>query len=391
MNNHDLHAQIASISFEEHNHESKAVWDSYYAGNPIRPPVVLGTATQYFIFNEYLNPGGAVTFETYSLDANMMLNFQLQAAAWRAQYIAPYCDDPVGLPESFVVYVDLQNFDEAAYFGAPVEFIPNQVPDTYPILVGDRKNALFDIGLPDPLKGGWYKHAHRLFDEMMEMLIEQPTYLDREIKMNPFGIRTSGPFTIAIALRGHELLTDLYEDPEYVHELLDFITEGTIARICAHLRFFDLDCPAPDMFFADDSIQLISPKMFHQFLLPVYHKLKSGVTTADRIKVHLCGDASHHFLALKEELGYYEFETGFPINFSQVRSELGPDVTIHGGPNVVLLRDGTPEEVQLETRRILESGILEGGRFILREGNNLTPHTPFENLDAMYQTARSYS
>jgi uroporphyrinogen-III decarboxylase len=41
-----------------------------------------------------------------------------------------------------------------------------------------------------------------------------------------------------------------------------------------------------------------------------------------------------------------------------------------------------------ETRRILDSGVLEGGRFVLREGNNLAPHTPFENLEAMYQTAR---
>jgi len=55
----------------------------------------------------------------------------------------------------------------------------------------------------------------------------------------------------------------------------------------------------------------------------------------------------------------------------------------------MLLRDGTPEEVRGETLRILESGVLEGGKFILREGNNLAPHTPFDNLNAMYQTARS--
>ena len=381
---------ITKISIKEHNQEAKAVWDSFFVGEPIRPPVTLGTATQYFIFNEHLNPDKRVTFENYSLDAKMMLDFQLQAAAWRAEYIAPYCDDPIGIPDIFKVYVDLQNFDEAAYFGAPVSFIPDQVPDTLPILSGDRKNALFDIGLPDPLNGGWYQNAHRLYDEMMEILVKQPTFLDRPIQMDPFGIRTCGPFTIAIALRGHELLTDLYEDPEYVCELLDFITEGTIARICTHLRFFNLDCPALDMFFADDSIQLISQKMFKRFLLPVYLKLKSGVTTAERVKVHLCGDATHHFLTLKEELGCYEFETGFPIDFSQVRRDLGPEVTIQGGPNVMLLKDGTPEDVDVETRRILQSGILEGGRFILREGNNLAPHTPFENLDAMYQAARNY-
>ncbi len=50
----------------------------------------------------------------------------------------------------------------------------------------------------------------------------------------------------------------------------------------------------------------------------------------------------------------------------------------------MLLRDGSPEEVSTETRRILE-----GGKFVLREANNLAPCTPFENLNAMVQTARS--
>ena len=99
MNNYCLHAQIASISVEEHNQESKAVWDSYYAGKPIRPPVMLRTAMQFFIFNEHLNPGERVTFERYSLDANIMLDFQLRAAAWRSRSLPQYCDDLAGSPE----------------------------------------------------------------------------------------------------------------------------------------------------------------------------------------------------------------------------------------------------------------------------------------------------
>ena len=105
--------------------------------------------------------------------------------------------------------------------------------------------------------------------------------------------------------------------------------------------------------------------------------------------MHLCGDASRHFKTLRDELGVYEFETGFPINFTNLRNELGPDVTIHGGPDIMILRDGSVQEVRLETRRILQSGILDGGKFVLREGNNLAPHTPFENLSAMYQELKS--
>jgi uroporphyrinogen-III decarboxylase len=57
---------------------------------------------------------------------------------------------------------------------------------------------------------------------------------------------------------------------------------------------------------------------------------------------------------------------------------------------VEFLRTETPERVREEVRRILQSGVLEGGRFTLREGNNLAPHTPLDNLAAMYEAGREY-
>jgi hypothetical protein len=383
--------QRSSAWIEAHNAEASAVWEAFHVGRPTRPPVALGTNTRFFILNEELNPGERVTFEDYSTDGVTMLQFQLRAAEWRAANIAPYCDDPVGLPDTFSVYVDLQNYDDAGFFGAPLVYIPHQVPDTRPILPGDKKNLLFDQGLPDPLTGGIFAQAHRLHEQMAGYLAHHPTYRDRPVSLDPFGLYTSGPLTIATALRSTEFYLDLYTDPEYARALLDFVTEGTIVRIHAHRRFFGLDEVAPDLFFSDDAIQLISTEMLAEFLLPVYRKLKAALTTADRIKIHLCGDATRHFQMLKNELGVYDFETGYPVNFGCLRQELGPEVTIHGGPSAIMLQQATPEEVRAETERILNSGICDGGRFVLREGNNLAPGTPRANLETMYETARAWS
>ena len=41
-----------------------------------------------------------------------------------------------------------------------------------------------------------------------------------------------------------------------------------------------------------------------------------------------------------------------------------------------------------EVKRIFETGILEGRRLVLREGNNLAPYTPLEHIRAMYDAAR---
>jgi uroporphyrinogen decarboxylase len=89
-------------------------------------------------------------------------------------------------------------------------------------------------------------------------------------------------------------------------------------------------------------------------------------------------------------MGVNSFDTGFPIDFTAIRRELGPEVEIQGGVRAPQLAQGTPDEVDAEARRILESGIMNGGRFILKEANDLVPCTPLENMNALYQAARIY-
>jgi uroporphyrinogen-III decarboxylase len=84
------------------------------------------------------------------------------------------------------------------------------------------------------------------------------------------------------------------------------------------------------------------------------------------------------------------FDTGFPVDHGWLREELGPDVRIKGGPHVEVLRTGTPAQIREETRRILQSGVMEGGKFVLREGNNLAPGTPEENVAAMYAACKEF-
>jgi uroporphyrinogen-III decarboxylase len=380
--------ELSPTFINDHNQEVQAVWNTFHAGKPIRPPVKLGTNTQYFIFNHNLNRNSTISFKEYMTEAKVMLDFSLKSMVWRAFHIAPYCDDPIELPDEFLVRIDLQNIEEAAYFGAPIKFVADQVPDTIPIFNGDKKYNLFENTFPDPLRTGWYAKAMQIYEEMNEFLTTNPTYLDRPVKIEPYGYWTSGFLTQAIALRGMDFLSDIYEDPQYVHDCLAYITEATIQRVQAFHQFFNLPFPGNDLFFADDSIELIATKTLKEFLLPHYQHYKKTIVNNEHIKIHLCGDASHHFVTLRDELGVNDFEVGFPIDFGKIRQDLGPDVTIQGGPNVMILKDATPEEVSLETKRILDSGVLMGGRFILREGNNLAPYTPFTNLDAMYQQAR---
>lgn len=377
--------------FTQHNEEVRAVWAAYQAGTPIRVPVLMDTDTRFFILeHEELNPQERITFADYSEDALLMMEVQLGAAAWRAQQIAPHCDELAGLPDQFTVTVDMQRYFEAGFFGAPVIYRRGQIPDTRPLLAGDHKHLLFDQGLPDPLTGGVFAKAHRFHALMAERLHRGFTYLGRPVVFAPFGLITDGPLTVATNLRGLALYTDFYEDPDYVRQLLDLIVEATIARVRAHRRYFGQPELAESWGFADDAVQLLSTAMVREFILPAHRKLKAGLTSAERIAIHLCGDATRHFKLLRDELGVYSFDTGFPIDFTWLRQELGPAVEIKGGPRVTLLREGTPAQITAEVQRILASGIMAGGRFILREANDMAPGTPLANIAAAYAAARTF-
>jgi len=78
-----------------------------------------------------------------------------------------------------------------------------------------------------------------------------------------------------------------------------------------------------------------------------------------------------------------------PIDFTTLRDEVGDDVESRAGcrwPNCT----GTQAQVFARAEAILKSGILRGGRFILKEANNLPPQTPLENIEAMYAAARAF-
>jgi len=197
--------------------------------------------------------------------------------------------------------------------------------------------------------------------------------------------------TIACNLFGADFVCEtMAGEPERLHPLLAFITEATIRRITAWRKLGGIPVPQDGFGYADDSVALISTEMYREHLLPHHRRLCDALGTQVRRGIHLCGDSTRHFPTLQKELNIRSFDTGFPVDFGALRRELGPHVRIQGGPHVEFLMRATPAEVRDEVRRILQSGILEGGLFVLREGNNLAPGTPLENTEAMYHAGREF-
>lgn len=378
-----------NFDYVSHNAQVKEVWDAYHARKPIRTPIIFGINTRYTMFNKTANPHG-ITFEQYFGDPQTMLQCQIEQIEYVRMEIPQ--DAEMGLPaDGWTVHVDFQNIYEAAWFGCEIAYALDQVPDTRPILGDDDKRKLFDQGLPDPFDSGLMRRNWQYFDFFVEVQKSGFAWRNRPIvSVYPSGLGTDGPLTVACNLRGTEFLTDLLEDPDYALQLLDYITEATITRITAYRKRLGQPVKTESWGFADDSIQLISQPMYREMIYPFHKRLIDAFSNGGKNGVHLCGNASRHFPFLKKNLSIYSFDTGFPIDFQAVRESVGPDVEIKGGPSVPFLCTATPDEVRAEVRRILQSGVRDGGRFILREGNNLAPDIPFENVIAMYEAGKEY-
>jgi len=364
------------------NDEKSRIWQAYRDRRPLRVPVTLGINPRVVILDEEWNPGG-ITFEDCFADADAAIQVQLRYMEYLHERAHHHCDSPTGLPAEFSFYVDVQNIYDAAYFGAPLVFRDDQVPDALPYLAEGDKNRIFQMDIEHPLDNPFLQACLKRHEDLTRSA-GRVNYRDVTYRVQPFVLGFDGPLTVGAALRGQEMFSDFYEDPPYVRRLMEFLTEGAILRRRALAERFGIEPFDGAGGFADDSIQLISTELYRRHVLPL-HRRWYELWGPGPHGMHLCGDATRHFPTIRDELNVHSFDTGFPVDHGALRKALGPDVEISGGPEVSLLRSGTPEQVYDRARQILQSGVMEGGRFILRDANNLPPRCPQGNLAAMYR------
>jgi hypothetical protein len=339
------------------------------------------------MFTPAANPDG-LDFRRYSENPDVMLDTQLRFQRWSRFNILQ--DGELGLPEKWNVLPDFQNYYEAGWFGCRIHYFPDQVPDTMPDFA-DAPERVMEKGIPDPF-GGLMARALD-YGEHFKARAGKETFFGRPIhaSLPGFASNTDGPMTVACNLFSAEFVCEaMADDPERLHRLLDFITEATIRRMTAWRKLSGIPVPQDGFGLCDDSIALISPAMYREHMLPYHRRICDALATPAPRFIHLCGDSTRHFRTLVDELNVRIFDTGFPVDFAALRRELGPTVRIQGGPHVHFLMRATPAEVREEVRRILQSGVLEGGQFVLREGNNLAPGTPMENTEALYHAGREF-
>ena len=156
-----------------------------------------------------------------------------------------------------------------------------------------------------------------------------------------------------------EAMMALYEEPEAMHELIDFLTEYEIAaarEVIAHLH--------PDALFHHDdwgsqSSSFLAPDMFDEFFTPAYKKIY-GFWKANGVELIV-----HHSDSYAANLVPSMIECGIdiwqgvmsPNNIPDLIHKYGGKISFHGGIDngKVDRADWTKEKVEEETRKACES------------------------------------
>jgi len=196
-------------------------------------------------------------------------------------------------------------------------------------------------------------------------------------------------FERAHFLRGlNELLTDLYLNPQFVHDLLDNILKFLLGNV-KQLAELGVD----GIFLSDDygyqQSLLMSPDHWREFIKP---RLKEFFT---RVKgeglftfLHSCGNVSEIIPDLVE-LGLDVLHPIQPeaMDIASLKTDYGNKLAFYGGISTQqTLRQGTPDEVETEVRQTIKIMAKDGG-YILAPGITLQHDIPLENILAFIRSA----
>jgi hypothetical protein len=149
-------------------------------------------------------------------------------------------------------------------------------------LIGDYSD-LASMRPPDFLENNAMRYIHSMYERLSELV----GALAPDFSVS-FPRWRRSPFGNACSLRGMErLCLDFYDDPDFVHELMSFVTRSRIQWEDASSAFLGETC---GYILANDEVNCptVSPAIYTEFILPYEKQLLSYYGSLDYF--HSCGD-----------------------------------------------------------------------------------------------------
>lgn len=262
---------------------------------------------------------------------------------------------------------------EAEAFGSPVQFETEEVPTVREALIHDEEEVE-ELKVP-AVGAGRTGECVKGIQEACERITDRPVFA---------GI--IGPYSLAGRLLDMtEVMILCYEEPEMVETVLEKATEFLIA----YAKAFK-DAGANGVVMAEPAAGLLSPGLMEEFSNPYVKKVREAVEDDSFVVMyHNCGNIEPLLRQIRDvDAKAYSF--GNAIDMEKALQVIPQDRLVIGNIDPAgVLRNGTPELVREETKKLLER-CRKYPNFVIASGCDIPPMTPFENMDAFFETIEEF-
>ena len=282
------------------------------------------------------------------------------------------------------IFYDLGLVLESSGFGCEVRWFDYQPPSTAPCL--SDLSDVSSLKLPNPLKDGLFPTALRHYRYMLDRI--DPAFLEA-CPVYAGSIGTLGPMEVAAAMLGQtEFYTSFHENPDGLHELLNYATEGLLLWMSA---LEEINGGHLMISLVEHLPSMISNAHVKEFFVPYFQKIRKAYPNA--ILVFHNEGASNHYLECIPEAGADIFFCG-DVDLRKAKQLIGDRVTLMGNIKPLgALLNGSKTEVIEECLECLEVASKNGGFFLSNGGGLAAPvgATPMENIAAMLEATEIWS
>jgi hypothetical protein len=338
----------------------------------------------YCVVPRFFAPIFGLRYIDFFKDAETQYYWLLQFAKYQIENIpSDFCLGP-----TISVHPFFDNAIPPSGQGAEVGWTDDQPIRALPVIHSVEQMDRFEVARPDAgLRGTtieWWQKMKELISETRITFNGQEGKVDVGI----LGMGGLSPHMLAIDLVGEDFYWWMLEYPENCHRFLAKITQGEIEaeNLC---RQIDPRPRGNALGLAEDSAQIMSPKLFREFCIPYDIQIFEHFGVKERV-THMCGNSTHLHQALKNDLKITYFEVfGYPVPPKVAAANLGGQVRLWGNINPMLMLEGTYQEVKQAAWECIDAMGPCGG-FMLGDGANICPGTPLQSFQAVMEAAEEY-
>ncbi|MBI2440843.1 MAG: uroporphyrinogen decarboxylase family protein [Lentisphaerae bacterium] len=270
-------------------------------------------------------------------------------------------------------YISSDNWIIHSALGGAVNFPDDDEPWGHPPVLAEW-DQLAGLTVPDPQASA--RMRFMLEAARRAVVINQgELFLEANID--------SGPFQMAGILRGAQrLMQDVSEEPEKVHQLLEFCLK-VAETYGAAMAATGVDA----IQFGDSTGSLISEAMYEQFVRPYQAPVIKTIRQAGCYPfLHVCGQTDHLAGRLAQS-GAACVEIDGPADLKKTIAVFNNRLVLRGNVPTPLLREGTVGQVEQAARACLQAA--GSRRLILSPGCGVPRGTPAENIRALVRAAQA--